>query len=347
MIIPGPSNQGTPARVRFCWLFRLVAIFPFVLFGMSLGLGGETSDPVSADLAQIFAGQAPRTLSQLKAMERHQRRLAVKVTACTVGVIVGPSHGSGVIVSEDGYVLTAAHVVGEPNRTAVFVLADGRRVRGTTLGIDRTLDAGLAKIVDQGPWPHAEFAEADSVRPGQWCIASGHPGGFQEGREPVVRIGRVLRQDRFAITTDCVLAGGDSGGPLLDMYGRIIGINSRIGPALTNNIHVPVNAYRQNWDRLVKAEAWGGFLRAEPYIGVQGDMVVDVAKISVVHPHTPAERAGIKSGDIVIRFNGHTVTNFASLRVHVNDTHPGDKVPVTVLRGQRRHELSIVVGCRE
>ncbi len=333
--------------MRFCWHLRLIAISLLVLCGVPLGLGGEILDPVSADLAQIFAGQAPRDLGQLKAMERHQRRLAVHVTACTVGIIVGPSHGSGVIVSEDGYVLTAAHVVGEPNRKAVFVLPDGRKVRGTTLGIYRTLDAGLAKIVDQGPWPHAEFAEADSVRPGQWCVASGHPGGCQEGREPVVRIGRVLRQDRFAITTDCVLAGGDSGGPLLDMYGRVIGINSRIGPALTINIHVPVNAYRRNWNRLVKAEAWGSFLRAEPYIGVQGDAVVDVAKISVVHPNTPAERAGIKSGDIVIRFNGHTVTDFASLRVRVNDTQPGDKVPVTVLRGQRRHQLSIIVGYRE
>jgi serine protease Do len=343
MIIPDPSEQAS----RLHRPSRLIVVSLLTFFVVAECRGTETVVPVAADLERIFAGQAPRTLSQLKAMERHQQRLAVKVTACTVGVVVGVSHGSGVIVSEDGYVLTAAHVCGKPKRTVVFVLSDGRKVRGTTLGVNRTLDAGLARITDEGPWPHAEFAQEDTIRLGQWCLASGHPGGFQEGRDPVVRVGRVLKRDRFAIQTDCAIAGGDSGGPLFDMYGRVIGINSRIGPAVTSNIHVPIGAYRTNWDRLVKAEAWGGFLRVEPYIGIEVDTAVDVARISEVDRNAPAEQAGIKSGDIVIRFNGHAVTDLASLRVHVNDTLPGDKVSVTVLRGRRQYRLSMIVGQRE
>ena len=74
--------------------------------------------------------------------------------------MVGPAHGSGVIISEDGYVLTAAHVAGEPHRKAVFILPDGKRVKGESCGLYRTMDAGLMKITDPGPWPHAEMAKA-------------------------------------------------------------------------------------------------------------------------------------------------------------------------------------------
>ncbi len=102
------------------------------------------------------------------------------------------------------------------------------------------------------------------------------------------------------------------------MYGRVIGINSRIGSALTANLHVPVAAYHQSWDRLTRAEAWGNFLEIRPYIGVRGVPDADVAKITHVHPNTPAEKAGIEVGDTIIRFNNQNVTDFASLQQCVN-----------------------------
>ena len=299
------------------------------------------------DLKRIFSGGEPRNIGELKAMEQHQRKVVGKVTACTVAIVVGPSHGSGVIVSQDGYVLTAAHVAGAPGRPAAFTLADGRKVSGKTLGVYRTLDAGMMKLDGKGPWPYAEIVKSEDVKIGQWCIASGHPGGVQDGRQPVVRIGRVLERDRFAITTDCKLVGGDSGGPLFDMYGRVIGINSRIGPALTANLHVPIAAYRQSWDRLAKAEAWGNFLDIRPYIGVRGDPDADVAKITHVHPNMPAAKAGIEVGDVVLRFNSQNVTDFASLQRCVNETRPGDRVVATVLRGDRKYRVQIVVGHRD
>ena len=87
------------------------------------------------------------------------------------------------IVTADGYVLTAAHVAGEPRRRALFILPDGRQVRGESRGVYRTLDAGLMKITDPGPWPFAELAPDDTVKAGgQWCLATGHPGGFEKGR---------------------------------------------------------------------------------------------------------------------------------------------------------------------
>ena len=160
------------------------------------------------------------------------------------------------------------------------------------------------------------------------------------------RLGRVLLTDRFAITTDCTLVGGDSGGPLFDMDGKVIGINSRIGRPLTNNMHVPIAAYRENWNRLVLGEACGHLPGTGPYIGVQGDASSGVAKIAHVFPGTPAEQAGIKPGDVIIEFAGKPVTDFESLQMHVNDSQPNDKVRLKLRRGQQVIELELVIGDR-
>jgi serine protease Do len=160
-------------------------------------------------------------------------------------------------------------------------------------------------------------------------------------------MGRVLLKDKFAITTDCTLVGGDSGGPLFDMEGRVIGINSRIGRFLTTNMHVPVTAYRADWDRLVRGEAWGNFPGTGPFIGVQGDVDADVAKIARVYPGTPAEKAGVKAGDVVVKYNASEVSDFASLQLRVNDSQPGDKVLLQVLRGDKRIQLELIVGKRD
>src|SRR5205807_4246056 len=115
-----------------------------------------------------------------------------------------------------------------------------------------------------------------------WCVVTGHPGGFRPGRSPVVRVGRILELNltspRAYLRTDCTLVGGDSGGPLFDMHGRVIGIHSRIGGSITANLHVPVDTYRETWDRLVKGERWGGGIgrpvrptQGEPFFGFRLD----------------------------------------------------------------------------
>ncbi len=301
----------------------------------------------SPRLQKIFAGGQPSSLDELRQMEQHQRQLCAKVLACTVGIVIGPSHGSGVIISEDGYVLTAAHVAGAPNRKATMILPDGREVAGVSLGLYRTLDAGLMKINAAGPWPYAEMAKSDAASVGQWCLATGHPGGFEAGRTPVVRIGRILLKDKFAITTDCTLVGGDSGGPLLDMEGRVIGINSRIGRFLTANMHVPVAAYHESWDRLVKGEAWGSLPGVGPYLGVQGEPDSKDAKISRVIPGSPAEKAGIQPGDVIVAIKGQAVTDFASLQTIVSECQPGEKVAIELVRGEERLKLDVEIGSRE
>ncbi len=321
-----------------------------LLFFVFLGSAGAevvTTAIASPALKKIFDGGQPATLAELRSMQQHQRQLCDKVTACTVGIVIGSSHGSGVIISEDGYVLTAAHVAGEPNRKAIVILPDGREVSGKSLGMYRTLDAGLMKIDKPGPWPYAELAKSDEVKVGQWCVATGHPGGFEEGRKPVVRIGRVLLKDRSAITTDCTLVGGDSGGPLFDMEGQVLGINSRIGRFMTTNMHVPIAAYHESWDRLVKGDAWGHFLGIGPYLGVQGEPDSKDAKIARVVPGSSAEKAGVKPGDVIVKYNGQAIADFASLQDRVGDSQPGQKVTLEVLRDGKHVQLDVVLGERD
>lgn len=325
--------------------FALVSLVSLDVSGAGLFAADDPGDP-SVDLTRIYAGGEPKSVAELKAMEQHQQELAKKLISCTVGIVVGPAHGSGVIISEDGYVMTAAHVAGKPGRQATFILPDGRMAKGKTLGMHRTLDAGLMRITDKGPWPFVEKAEPDGIEVGAWCVATGHPGGFQEGRQPVVRIGRVLLTDKFAINTDCTLVGGDSGGPLFDMSGKVIGINSRIGRPLTANMHVPIAAYHEAWDRLIKGEAWGHFPGTGPYIGVQGDPNSSLAKVARVRPKGPAQKAGLKPGDVIQKYGDKQITDFASLQMCVNDSKPGDKVTLEVLRGEKTVKLQLVVGKR-
>jgi len=114
----------------------------------------------------------------------------------------------------------------------------------------------MMKITTEGKYPFCELGKVSDMKKGTWCIAIGHPGGYKEGRSPVVRVGRILENNSEYVRTDCTLVGGDSGGPLFDMHGRVIGINSRIGQTLTSNMHVPVDTFRDTWGRLAQGDRW-------------------------------------------------------------------------------------------
>ncbi len=314
----------------------------------------DVTTPASASTAASFSqglrrildgnldGGAPLAVSDLRAMQGHVHGLTEKLKKCTVGVSVdhdrSSAWGSGVIISKDGYVLTAAHVAGQPNQACKFRMYDGREVDGKTLGMFRTLDAGLMKITEDGEYPFAELGDSNKVKTGNWCIALGHPGGFQEDRGMVLRLGRVLVEasDRpnSAITTDCTLVGGDSGGPLFDLEGHVIGINSRIGENNSTNMHVPVNAFhdRGAWDRMLKGDAWGHLPGQEPWLGVGRDERATDAKIATVGAGSPAEKYGLKVGDVVISFDGRAIADFSALRRAVDECHPNEWVRLKVRR---------------
>jgi len=293
---------------------------------------GTPAEPV-ATVVSVFDKEAPESIDDLRAMQDRVQEIVAKVTPSTVGVIIGGAQGSGVIVSEDGLVLTAGHVSGSPGRKATLVLPDGSRISAESLGRNIGMDSGMLKITEKDKkWPFVEIGVSKDLRQGEWCVSVGHPGGYQRGRAPVVRLGRVLGRTNSAIRTDCTLVGGDSGGPLFDIDGKLIGIHSRISSSLTANFHVPIDTFQETWDRLAQAEEWGGPNRG-PVIGVRGEDVDKGCRITEVFPGLPAEKAGIKEGDVVTTFDGQVIKTLEDLVAAVKKKKVGDEVEIEFLRG--------------
>ncbi len=304
------------------------------------------------DVQAVLDKRYPENLKDLRALEGQVQKVLQSGRQATVAVQLGGAAGSGVIVSADGLVLTAGHVVGEPGQRVTFFFASGKRARGVSLGKNESIDSGMMRITDPGPWPYVELAGADSAKIGEWVVAIGQPNGFFKDRAPPVRLGRVLYQGDDVINTDCTLVGGDSGGPLFNLRGQVIGIHSRIGPRLTANMHVPISTYHETWDRLVDSEVWGGRRQrgrgtpaeSRPLLGVAGNPEAESCTITQVFPGLPAERAGVKVGDIVRRFDDSEVTTFAELSRLVLTKRPRDKVKLSVLRDGEELEIEIALA---
>lgn len=168
--------------------------------------------------------------------------------------------GSGVIISADGLVMTAAHVLGKPGTRLHFLLADGSVATGVALGVDHNTDSGLAHLDGAGPFPFRPAAKTGDYAEGDWVLATGHPGGPVIGRPAPLRLGRVIKAGKTSgfddpIITDCTVISGDSGGPLFNLDGEVIGINSNISFPWSNNQHVPIDAFLGCWQELLNGKS--------------------------------------------------------------------------------------------
>ena len=314
---------------------------------------GATYVSLDPSLNRLFSGEDPKSLTDLKALQTQQSKVAAKIHQVTVNLQHGSTQGSGVLINEDGYILTAAHVAGKPKQKMWVVLHDGRRVEGVSMGVNRDTDAGLVRILktrdeNNQPWPHAALpAVGERVKTGQWCIAGGHPGGWVSDRPAVIRVGRILAVTDSTVVSDCSLIGGDSGGPLFDLQGKLIGIHSRIGIDVDDNMHVPMNVYMESWDRLANSEAWGVLPGFRPIIGVTADRQSDTKSeciIGTVAPRGPAAKAGIVPGDRIVRFHNAEITNFDRLKEEVDAMVPGERVNVEVVRDGKKVNLKLIIG---
>ena len=306
----------------------------------------------------VAASLAPAQISgieALKARESRVKEVVRKVMPATVAVEgARGASGSGVIVSTDGLILTAAHVTEAAGQDLMVTFPDGRSVRAKSLGANSSRDAGMAQIVEEGsPWPFVEVADPKQVELGEWCVALGHPGGYDPNRTPPVRIGRVWTK-RFMgmLGSDCTLVGGDSGGPLFDLDGKLIGIHSSIGGQLSENRHVPMDAYLDDWDDLVGGKLWGSQNTMmgnpdpeRPAIGVQVDgQSEDGVKVAGLSEPSPAGEAGIEVGDVIRKIGDSSVSDYDEMVAALEKFKSGDKIKVGVDRGLESLQFDVTLG---
>jgi len=302
----------------------------------------------------------PESVEDLKALQDTVTTVTAKCTPFTVGIRIGFAAGSGVIVSEDGLVLTAGHVAGEPNKKCFIILPDGTEVEAKTLGVNKKMDSGMMKIVGKNPdggkvWPFAEMAKSSDLKKGQWLVSMGHPNGYKKGRPPVARLGQLkgygdkktVDISKNYLQTNCTLVGGDSGGPLFDLEGRLVGIHSQIGPSINWNLHVPVDAFKTDWDAFVKGEKVepGKPMKAKIAVGIVfDDDDAEPAKVMDVEEGGPAAEAGLKKGDLITKVDGKKVASVKEFWDEINTFKPDDEVALTVKRGTKTMKVTITLA---
>jgi serine protease Do len=269
------------------------------------------------------------------------------------------SLGSGVIVSQDGYILTNNHVV--QNADKVTVALDKKKYTAKVIGTDPQTDVAVIKI-DATKLPAAVLGNSDEAKIGQWVIAVGNPFELLHtvttgiisatGRSSVG-----LAQYEDFIQTDASINPGNSGGALADLNGNVIGINTAISSPSGGNVGIgfaiPINMAKRVMEQLIdNGKVTRGYLGLVPQdiddnlakaLNLQttnGSLVGDVS------PDGPSDKAGIKRGDIIMSFNGTTVKNSMQLRQLVADAAPGSKVPVRILRDKKEMTLTVVLGER-
>ncbi len=265
--------------------------------------------------------------------------------------------GSGLVFTPDGFVLTNSHVVAHANRISVTLL-DGRRADGTVVGSDPDSDLAVVRISTSGLVPVA-FGDSGKVRVGQVAIAIGSPYGFQctVTAGVVSALGRSLRSQSGrlidnVIQTDAALNPGNSGGPLVNSRGEVIGVNTAvILPAQGICFAIAINTAKYVAARLIRD---GRIVRA--YLGVAG-MTAPVHRrvvrfyrlaatngvmVASVEPGSPAEKAGVKPRDIIVAYGDSPVESVDDLHKLLSEERIGAKAELTVIRGTEQIRLEVL-----
>jgi serine protease Do len=300
--------------------------------------------------------KAPESQGDIKAIQEALLSAIPKARAATVCIDLGDGSGSGVIVTPEGLVMTAAHVSSGVGKDVKVILPDGTKLKAETLGLLSETDAALIQITEKnpggGPFPFVEINKTDDTKLGDWIFSLGHSGGFDKERGAVARIGRLVRVANTTIQTDGTLIGGDSGGPLFDMEGRLIGIHSRVGPQLPVNMHVPVKVFLDDWDRLLKSEFVGeGPFATKPkkgmgFLGVATDAAEGGLKVTKVGKKGPAEEAGLKEGDLLRTMNGEKLDTRDKLKSILAELSAGDKLTLEITRDGKEETIKLKLGAR-
>jgi len=262
--------------------------------------------------------------------------------------------GSGVIFSSDGFILTNAHVV-EGATEIKIILTDTRQFDAIVIGIDTSHDIAVIKI-EGDDLPFAKFGDSDDIIIGEWAIALGNPYGFLiKDSKPSVSVGVIsaINRDfaenkdgkiyRHMVQTDAAINPGNSGGPLVNIYGEIIGINTFIFSESGGNIGIgfaiPVNTVKKSARELIEfgkiRQIWFGFKVQELNQLIASHLELkslDGVLVNYIQRKSPAEEAGLKEGDIIIKINRNVIKDTRDAELAVSDISVGDKIEISILR---------------
>lgn len=262
--------------------------------------------------------------------------------------------GTGFIISTDGYILTNNHVVSGADEVVVK-LSDGRETKGEIKGTDEKLDLALIKISDKEAFHAADLGDSDILDVGEWVMAIGNPFGLSQTVTAgiVSAKGRVIGNGPYDdfIQTDASINPGNSGGPLFNSDGKVIGINTAIiagGQGI--GFAIPINMAKNIISQLRDT---GKVTRG--YLGIRFQpLTADLAKsfgmksdkgalIANVEKDTPAEKAGLKAGDVITEYDGKQINESNELPRYVAATPIDKKVPVVVFRDGKKREFSVII----
>ncbi|MGE4491595.1 MAG: DegQ family serine endoprotease [Syntrophotalea sp.] len=269
------------------------------------------------------------------------------------------SLGSGFIISADGYILTNDHVVDGADVIKVR-LSDGREFNGTVQGLDPKLDLALIKIdVGQEELPVAEMGNSETLKVGEWVMAIGNPFGLEQ----TVTVGIVSAKGRVIgagpyddfIQTDASINPGNSGGPLFNEAGKVIGINTAIvagGQGI--GFAIPINAAKSIIPQLRETghvvRGWIGVTVQELTEELAESFGLKKARgalVTDVEDDSPARKAGLQRGDIILEINGQTLENLSDLPRIVAALPVGAKARMTLFRDGRTKEASVIIGTQD
>lgn len=268
------------------------------------------------------------------------------------------SLGSGFIVSVDGYVLTNNHVIENADEIVVR-LSDRREFEARLVGTDRRSDIALLKIESQTSLPAVKLMVPTHLKVGEWVLAIGSPFGFEHSVTAgiVSAQGRSLPRESYIpfIQTDVAINPGNSGGPLFNLDGEVVGVNSQIfsrtGGFMGLSFAIPIDVVMEVADQLRTSgrvsRGWLGVLIQDVSSGLAESFGMDKpegALVAKVLSDSPAERAGLKVGDVVIAFNEHAIVRSSDLPPMVGRTPANARVPIMIVRGGKQQSFPVIVG---
>lgn len=264
--------------------------------------------------------------------------------------------GSGFILSQDGYIVTNAHVV--DNAAAINIgMPDRREFDAELIGVDKRTDLALLKVNATG-LPTLTLGDSDKLKVGQWVLAIGSPFGFEYTATQgiVSALSRSLPNENYVpfIQTDVAVNPGNSGGPLFDLDGNVVGVNSQIysrsGGYMGLSFAIPVNVVQtvvtQLKDQGFVSRGWLGVVIQDVSIDLARSFGMDKpggALVAKVNQGSPAADAGVNTGDVILAFNGEVIELSSDLPPLVGAIRPGETVEVDVLRNGKQLSLSVTI----